>query len=74
MSGLDTVLRAGATDRLLVESMEKFIDAYDAWAMSSEQCGGDLFDRMLAARSRLACIAPLIMGNAHAPASGEMDR
>lgn len=64
MSSLGDVLRAGARDRLLVECMEKFIDAYDVWAVSSDHCGGELFDRMVTARGSLELLAPIIIASA----------
>lgn len=33
---------------------DKFIDAYAAWALSDEQCGGPLFDDMVHASSYLS--------------------
>jgi len=39
--------------RGLEEDMSYFLDAFDAWAASDEQCGGDLFDAMIAARESM---------------------
>ncbi len=36
-----------------IREMTEFIQAYDAWAVSREQCGGPLFDAMVEARERV---------------------
>lgn len=37
-------------------AMDNFVDAYAAWALSDEHCGGPMFDAMVEASSKLQCM------------------